>query len=1807
VKAESLRGVLLPKLVAISIAVLPLMTLAFVGSSSGTHDATVSMIPVNSKAGENIGYTLTATNTSGDNIDNATLEIPLDEGGNARYRVATPVPAPENWTSELPDNDGFGYARKIRWWTDNAWAHIAAGESENFTFTTTTPLYDGVYTWTCKTEDINGYVDSNSITTRVDNMPPGSPTLVWPDNDENINDNTPNFDWNPVTDPSTPVTYDLTVTYDQNFEWWGANWMKRRPITISGSHPENYQIKIVIPYDNNMRSDYGDLRFLENKAAGVLSYWIENYTADNVTVWVRRLENADNTIYVYYSNPSATSAENADATFLLYDDFLGTSVDTNKWDVVTSGTGEVSVSGSELKLKVNADADDAKIEAKSAYTFGPYNILWEARIRSEEGNGGGYAGLHDTNQCAKWYYRWGPYTFYASENPLGFSSYNVGFPGTNYRIWKFWMISSSSIRFWMDESSWDKTDYIPTVGMKPWIEAQWPAGWSASAWSSYTDWIRVRKYIDPEPTCTVGEEDVINQTGITEDNYQITTGLVDGIWYWKVRARDNAGNIGPWSSPRHFRVDITPPLPPTLVWPTDGENINDNTPNLDWNPVTDPSTPVTYDLKDASWWDIDWTKRRPITISGSHPENYQLKIVIPYDSDMRSDYGDLRFLENENAGELSYWLEDKAADNCTAWVRRLENTDNTFYVYYSNPNVTTTSDISSTFIYGIDWTAQTPLPPNWTLVNATVSFSTTDGLIATMGAVNSWNKGLYLNDRTFAAPFSVKTVWMITGYGYGWAAGLTTAPTNTNVFGGNGNLFNCRQADSPSRWGIEPVANGTVSTGSYGGTSALNTLYNVEAIYKTGNAQELIYDSTLAVTRADTTQFAVYLSYGGWNADAVFKIKQTAVRKYVSPEPTTTVGPENVSKTRITDDNYQIIIELAEGVWCWKVRAVDNVGNIGPWSSLWSFRVDITPPSIPNLLAPADNTKTYDNTPTFRWTAITTENSLPITYDLQVDNDNNFLSPEINVTGLFDNTYTPPFELANGNYFWRARARDNAGNVCPWSQPWSLLINSTPHDATVALIPINSKPGISIDYTLTVTDNATGDNIDNVTLKVPLDENGNALYRVVGLIPAPTGWTSVVPEIDNLGYARKIRWWTDNTWAHIAAGESRNFTFTATTPLYDGVYTWMCGTKDVINYVDNDNFTTRVDNWTLGVLIRAGPNAFDNTIPANPPKYVSYDMGSNPPLAAAQGVGSGAVFAAGLTADLDNVRWDNPSNPYGSTLDELLDSVFQWMVPGADNVLWFSGFGTFMGTRVLTIKGALAAKGYSIVVDNLGNDITTAKLAPYDILVMPGMQLGARWSGGDPSLLPDNNVAAIDSWVRAGGGLAIFNNMDFSGYNFYRLHNKILKKLGFNWRFQCDSVYDNVDNWGGAAYYLKAKVEDNGPGSVYRLVTGYENIGVYSPTSLVLTPTWSVDVSISPGAQSGIPLITLTYTVTVTNTGTAWDNYILTVDNTQTWPITFDTSRLYVPAGENRARTLSVSIPDNTPFCIFDYITVTATSTESLDPTIKDNATCGAHCTDGFEVEVVSITPESQDGGIYTTVAASVVVRNRGPFFPDNLNLSVSDALGWGLSLDNTRFVDVPPGESRTTTLRVTVPGTALPLQTDEITVRVTSEADPMRFDENKCWVTATAWTGTASFTFEYRGIDGTIYKLNLYKDNLWVYQGSKLVVKFYKYDNSTPDGENVIHENFSLPWHVVPENENVYRPPGFPCGIKIARFVLTDNTGNVLGPEIASFWMGKPELFARYVEIKRQYVIIPPENIVLRSRMFSELTCIKKQYPQTY
>jgi len=136
-------------------------------------------------------------------------------------------------------------------------------------------------------------------------------------------------------------------------------------------------------------------------------------------------------------------------------------------------------------------------------------------------------------------------------------------------------------------------------------------------------------------------------------------------------------------------------------------------------------------------------------------------------------------------------------------------------------------------------------------------------------------------------------------------------------------------------------------------------------------------------------------------------------------------------------------------------------------------------------------------------------------------------------------------------------------------------------------------------------------------------------------------------------------------------------------------------------------------------------------------------------------------------------------------------------------------------------------------------------------------------------------------------------------------------------------------------------------------------------------------------------------------------------------------------------------------------------------------------------------------------------------------------------------------------------------------------------------------WSGSATFRLE------NLYAVNLYKD-LRLYDGKKLVVKFYTYDNLF-ENESVIHESFALPWRVVPENENVPHPLGRP--VKKAVLALSgENTENVISI-VGSFIVRRDDLWDRLIRIRSEWLYATPLG---RDALWKELMGIRAQWPYT-
>ena len=180
-----------------------------------------------------------------------------------------------------------------------------------------------------------------------------------------------------------------------------------------------------------------------------------------------------------------------------------------------------------------------------------------------------------------------------------------------------------------------------------------------------------------------------------------------------------------------------------------------------------------------------------------------------------------------------------------------------------------------------------------------------------------------------------------------------------------------------------------------------------------------------------------------------------AVAYEITIATTSSFGNYIIQQTDLTISYYSSSLSLfsvSDGtiLYYWRVRAKDSQGNWGGWSDVWQFTLDISGPTSPGLTSPVSGCTLFDNTPTFSWTDVDDA----VAYELSVDNDNNYVNPDINLTDITSSSYTPTSSLSDGTYYWKVRCCDELGNWGNWSNVWTLTINT---QAPTLVSPANSS------------------------------------------------------------------------------------------------------------------------------------------------------------------------------------------------------------------------------------------------------------------------------------------------------------------------------------------------------------------------------------------------------------------------------------------------------------------------------------------------------------------------------------------------------------------------------------------------------------------------------------------------------------------------------------------------------------------------------------------------------------------------------
>jgi len=129
------------------------------------------------------------------------------------------------------------------------------------------------------------------------------------------------------------------------------------------------------------------------------------------------------------------------------------------------------------------------------------------------------------------------------------------------------------------------------------------------------------------------------------------------------------------------------------------------------NPKIDISASEHYDIDDGQvvmvptipqWTNPSFTRMKEITLTSNKDRvDYAVKIIVDHDSDMRNDYGDLRFKYNGQDFWLDYWIEAKYPnDHAVVWVKfetLVSGSGNDLFMFYGNPSATDQSNYDAVF------------------------------------------------------------------------------------------------------------------------------------------------------------------------------------------------------------------------------------------------------------------------------------------------------------------------------------------------------------------------------------------------------------------------------------------------------------------------------------------------------------------------------------------------------------------------------------------------------------------------------------------------------------------------------------------------------------------------------------------------------------------------------------------------------------------------------------------------------------------------------------------------------------------------------------------------------------------------------------------------------------------------------------------------------------------------------------------------------------------------------------------------------
>lgn len=293
------------------------------------------------------------------------------------------------------------------------------------------------------------------------------------------------------------------------------------------------------------------------------------------------------------------------------------------------------------------------------------------------------------------------------------------------------------------------------------------------------------------------------------------------------------------------------------------------------------------------WWNATWSHREEIILTGNTSgaqTDYQILLNVTYDSDMQSDFDDLRFCNETH--ELDAWLESKVDSSyALIWVEfpttPANGVERTYYMYYGNAGASSNWDIVTMSCgFGDDFPGSSIDTNKWSVDCESVSV--TGGELTVTLVATEWSprvRGLSSFDVNYALRAKLKV--------------LQTSGTH---FFGMTSLTSCISIlDTGEHMAFEPYQDGNIYTftGSSGAETTqsqggYDTDYHIYDMERSSNNVYFSRDGNLLETH--TTHLpsgSIYPFIGARRNGGSQVCDWIFVRKYAANPPTYAWGSKS--------------------------------------------------------------------------------------------------------------------------------------------------------------------------------------------------------------------------------------------------------------------------------------------------------------------------------------------------------------------------------------------------------------------------------------------------------------------------------------------------------------------------------------------------------------------------------------------------------------------------------------------------------------------------------------------------------------------------------------------------------------------------------------------------------------------------------------------------------------------------------------------------------------------------------------------------